>query len=188
MSILKVRIRLTYLAALLLASAALLSCTKESRELMYANQEERIEKFVVNQQSSNPDVRVVHNGGSTRVVISEGEGVEATARGKVSVYYAGYNFSSGSVGNSTLFATNSKDFASSAGWNLTDESVFVPLEIDLTDKDVLDGLRYGLEGVREGEECYILFSGKYAFGKSKIGTIPANAPLAFRIWVQKVEN
>ena len=64
----------------------------------------------------------------------------------------------------------------------------MPLEIDLTDKDVLDGLRYGLEGVREGEECYILFSGKYAFGKSKIGTIPANAPLAFRIWVQKVEN
>jgi FKBP-type peptidyl-prolyl cis-trans isomerase len=189
MSILKVRIRLTYLASLLLASTALLSCTKESRELMYANQEERIEKFVVNQQSSNPDVRVVHNGGSTRVVISEGEGVEATARGKVSVYYAGYNFSSGSVSNSYLFATNNKDFASSVNWKLTDDSLMSePLEIDLADKDMLEGLRNGLAGVREGEECYILFSGKYAFGKNKIGTIPANSPLAFRIWVQQVEN
>lgn len=184
------RIRIKYLASVLLASAALLvSCTKESRELMYANQEERIGKFVENQQRSNPDVRVVHNGGSTRVVISEGEGVEATARGKVSVYYAGYNFSSGSVSNSYLFATNNNDFASSINWKLSDDTLMSePLEIDLTDKDFLEGLRNGLAGVKEGEECYILFSGKYAFGKNKIGTIPANSPLAFRIWVQKVEN
>lgn len=184
------RIRLTYLASLLLASAALLvSCTKESRELMYANQEERIGQFVENQQSSNPDIRVVHNGGATRVVISEGEGVEATARGKVFVYYAGYNFSSGSVSNSYMFATNNKDFASSINWKLSDDTLMSePLEIGLTDKGMLEGLRNGLEGVKEGEECYILFSGKYAFGKNKIGTIPANSPLAFRIWVQQVEN
>ena len=184
------RIRLTYLASLLLASAALLvSCTKESRELLYANQEERIEKFVDSQRSSHPDIRVIHNGGFTRVVVSEGEGVEATARGKVSVYYAGYNFSTGSVSTSNLFATNNKDFATSINWNLSDDTLMSePLEIDLTDKDVLEGLRNGLAGVKEGEECYILFSGKYAFGKSKIGTIPANSPLAFRIWVQKVEN
>ena len=181
--------KIRYTVTLILASAmALVSCTKESRELMYANQETKIESFVQKRQAENPEARVVYNGGSTRVVVSEGTGVELTARGKVTVYYAGYNFSSGSVGNSSLFATNYKDFASSAGWKLSDESVFVPLEIDLTDKDVLDGLRNGLEGVREGEECYILFSGKYAFGKSKIGTIPANSPLAFRIWVQSVEN
>jgi FKBP-type peptidyl-prolyl cis-trans isomerases 1 len=172
----------------LAASLFSISCTKESRELLYANQEEKIESFVSKQLSANPDTRVVHNGGATRVVTVEGEGMELTARGKVSIYYAGYNFSSGSVSNSTLFATNSRDFASSAGWKLTDESVFEVLEMDLTDKDILRGLRDGLEGVREGEECYILFSGKYAFGKSKIGTIPANSPLAFRVWVQSVEN
>ena len=181
--------RFRYVATLFLASAmALVSCTKESRELMYANQETRIETFVQKRQTDNPETRVIHNGGATRVVVSEGTGVELTARGKVTIYYAGYNFSSGSVSNSNLFATNYKDFASSVGWTLSDESVFVPLEMDLSDKDIIDGLRSGLEGVREGEECYILFSGKYAFGKSKIGTIPANAPLAFRIWVQQVEN
>lgn len=175
--------------ALLLAAALLApSCTKESRELLYANQEEKIEAFVTSQQGSNPDARVVHNAGSTRVVVSEGSGVELTARGKVSVYYAGYNFTSGSVVLSGLFATNNPDFAASMGWSLSDDSVFTPLELDLTDKGLLEGLRNGLDGVREGEECYILFSGKYAYGKSKIGTIPANSPLAFRIWVQKVEN
>lgn len=174
---------------LLLAVAMLLpSCTKESRELLYANQEEKIEAFVTAQTKSNPDIRVVYNGGATRVVAVEGDGMEATARGKVTVYYAGYNFTTGAVNKNTLFTTNYKEFAVSNGWALSDESVFVPLELDLSDKDLLDGLRDGLAGVREGEECYILFSGKYAFGKSKIGTIPANSPLAFRIWVQNVEN
>lgn len=174
---------------ILLAAAALaLSCTKESRELIYANQEAKIESFVEKQTASDPGIRVVRNGGATRVVMVEGEGPELTPRGKASVNFAGYNFTTGSVGSSTLFATNSRDVASASGWNLSDDSIFGTLELDLTDKGILQGLRDGLEGVREGEECYILFNGKYAFGKNKIGTIPANAPLAFRIWVLSVEN
>ena len=174
---------------ILLAAATLsLSCTKESRDLIYAGQEAKIESFVEKQTTSDPNVRVVHNGGATRVVMVEGQGPELTPRGKASVNFAGYNFTSGSVGSSSLFATNSRDVASASGWKLSDESVFGELELDLTDKGILQGLRDGLEGVREGEECYILFNGKYGFGKSKIGTIPANAPLAFRIWVLSVEN
>ena len=174
---------------ILLAAAALaLSCTKESRELMYANQESSIDKFVNKQLETDPDSRVIYNGGATRVVMVEGEGPELTPRGKATVNFAGYDFSSGSVGASSLFATNSRDVASASGWTLSDESVFEALELDLTDRNLLQGLRDGMEGVREGEECYILFNGKFAFGKSKIGTIPANAPLAFRIWVLSVEN
>jgi FKBP-type peptidyl-prolyl cis-trans isomerase len=173
---------------IILAAAVLfLSCNKD-RELLYANQEPKIESFVEKQLAANPDARVIHNGGATRIVTVEGEGPELTARGKASVYFAGYNFTSGSVSASGLFATNSRDLASSSGWSLSDDSVFEVLELDLTDKGLLQGLRDGMEGVREGEECYILFSGKYAFGKSSIGTIPANAPLAFRIWVLDVEN
>ena len=172
-----------------LAAAVLaLSCTKESRELLYVNQETKIESFVEKQLSTNPDIRVEHNGCATRVVMLEGEGPELTARGKALVRFAGYDFTSGSIGNSNLFATNNRDIASASGWNLSDESVYETLELDLTDKGLLQGIREGMEGVREGEECYILFSGKYAFGKNKIGTIPANAPLAFRIWVLSVEN
>ncbi|MDO5442790.1 MAG: FKBP-type peptidyl-prolyl cis-trans isomerase, partial [Bacteroidia bacterium] len=104
------------------------------------------------------------------------------------ILYAGYDFTGGSISNSKLFATNSMDFALSAKWSLSDSTVFAPLTVNLADKGVIEGLRLGLEGVKEGEECYILFSGKLAFGKEKNGTIPANSPLAFRVWVQNVEN
>ena len=171
---------------LLAAAALLLSCSKD-RDLMYSNQETRIESFVQKQLEADSTLRVVHKGGATRVVMVEGEGPELTPRGKATVNFAGYNFASGNIGTSSLFATNSRDMASS-GWTLSDESVFEALELDMTDKGLLQGLRDGMEGVREGEECYILFNGKYAFGKSKIGTIPANAALAFRIWVLSVEN
>lgn len=172
---------------LLAAATVILSCSKD-KDLLYANQETKIEAFVEKQVSADPAVRVVHNGSATRVVMVEGEGPELTARGKASVNFAGYNFTGGSIGNSSLFATNSRDVASASNWNLSDDSVFEVLKLDLTDKGLLQGLRDGMEGVREGEECYILFNGKYAFGKNKIGTIPANAPLAFRIWVLSVEN
>ena len=173
---------------ILAAAAALFSCTKESRELLYANQESKIESFIDKMKQTDSTIRVVYNGGATRVVMVEGEGPELTPRGKAKVNFAGYNFTSGNVGITELFATNSRDVASASKWTLSDESVFEVLELDLTDRNLLQGLRDGMEGVREGEECYILFNGKYAFGKSKIGTIPANAPLAFRIWVLSVEN
>lgn len=174
--------------ALVIAAACLMSCTKQNREMMYSAQETKIEKFVDGQLKSNPSLRVEYNGGSVRVVLNEGQGVELNARGKAGILYAGYDFTSGSLNNSYLFTTNSMDFALSAKWDISDDSVFEPLTVDLTDKGVIEGLRNGLEGVKEGEECYILFSGKHAFGKEKNGTIPANSPLAFRVWVQNVEN
>ena len=174
---------------ILLAAAALaLSCTKESRDLIYANQEAKIESFVDKQTASDPNVRVVRNGGSTRVVMVEGEGPELTPRGKASVNFAGYNFTGGSVGASSLFATNSRDVASASGWKLSDESIFEAIELDLTDKGLLQGLRDGLEGVREGEECYILFNGKHGYGKKKIAKVPSNAALAWHLWIKSVSD
>ncbi len=171
-----------------LLTTVLLSCTKENREMMYSSQETKIESFVNSQLKSNPDMKVVYNGGSVRLVLNAGEGVELNARGKVSIYFAGYDFSSGSINASKLFATNNYDFALSSGWEMPDESIYEPLLVDIADDNVIEGLRSGLTGVQEGEECYILFSGKHAFGKDKNGTIPANSPLAFRIWVESIEN
>lgn len=180
--------KLKHISLILLASALLSSCTKEEREKMYADQEKKIESFVDTQKKSHPDVRVEYNNGSTRVVVTEGSGLELNARGKASILFAGYDFTSGNLSAQTMFATNNYEFAMSNKWNLTDESVFEAIEIDMKDKDIIEGLISGLEGVREGEECYILFTGKYAFGKNELGTIPANAPLAYRIWVQTIEN
>lgn len=179
--------RILILAAAV-AAASLMSCTKQNREMMYSSQETKIESFVNGLLKSNPSMRVEYNGGSVRAVLNEGQGVELTARGKADILYAGYVFSGSSLTNSNMFTTNNMDFALSTKWDVSDSTVFTPLTVDLTDKGLIDGLRFGLEGVKEGEECYILFSGKHAFGKNKNGTIPANSPLAYRVWVQSVEN
>ena len=64
----------------------------------------------------------------------------------------------------------------------------MPVMLNLGEDELVEGLRNGLRGVRGGEECYILFSGKYGFGKKAFGTIPANSALAYHVWVESVSN
>lgn len=178
------KLREMAISCLLLAATVSASCTKDAMESVYAGQEKLIETFT----QSLDDALITRNGGSTRVTVSEGEGVELNARGKAVIYYAGYNFSSGQIAGTGLFATNREETAASANWELSGEKRFEPVELALTDKDLLAGLRSGLEGVREGEECYILFSSKYAFGGSRVGIVPPNTAIAFHIWVESIQN
>lgn len=173
-----------YMAALMLLAVIAASCKKEERELMFANQESKIESFVTKSLSDGSAVRVEYNGGSVRLVLTEGDDVDLNARGRVTFLYAGYNFTSGSISSSNMFATNNPDMK----WNVSDSTVFQPFSVDMADNDLIEGLRSGLVGVKSGEECYIIFSGKYGLGKNRLGTIPANAPLAYHLWIQNVEN
>lgn len=178
---------------------ALNSCTKESRELTYANQQTRIENFVKQFLGKNEGSIAIYQDGIVRIVVTPGEGDEARTADVVRFHYAGYDFSGGSVSKEVLFATNYREYAESVGWNLTGTSItsgklsdsepmFGVYSAALSGSELLEGLRIGLQGVKSGEECYILFNGKYGFGKAKVGTIPANAPLAFRIWVDSIEK
>ena len=73
------------IAAAALAVAA--SCMKQQGQSYYDNQESNIENFV----TAAKGLRTVQNGGSTRVVMVEGEGTDSlSASGIVSFYYAGY--------------------------------------------------------------------------------------------------
>lgn len=131
-------------------------------------------------------LRVVYNNGSTRLVREEGSGVMLEPDGSVSFYYAGYTFT-GSITKQNLFVTNHQPTAEASGFALTDPD-YELYEINLGEAELIEGLRNGLEGVRAGEMCEILFSGKYAFGNSTFGIIPANSALAFQIWVVGVSN
>lgn len=134
----------------------------------------------------NDSLRVVYNMGSARIIKKEGDGEELGSNGAVSFYYAGYIFS-GSVSNSNLFATNHQQTAETSGFSLSDQD-FNIFEVNLGETEMLEGLRNGLEGVKAGEECEILFSGKYGFGKHTFGIIPANSALIYKIWVVGVSN
>ena len=127
-----------------------------------------------------------HNNGSNRVIMSQGTGPALKEGGRISFYYAGYIFN-GNLNASNIFATNNQAFAEENGWNVSDPDYEVKTAV-LAEGELLEGLLYGLEGVREGEVCLILFSGKYGYGKKHIGTIPANSALAFQIWVERVSE
>lgn len=167
-----------------LLAIACCSCIKEKLEMTYNKQEESIDKYI----SSNlkEDRTVTYNNGSARLTLVPGEGEELEADGTISFYYAGYIFK-GNLNSANMFATNHQETATAAKWTLTD-SDYAPLELNLTDGKLLEGVRNGLAGVKAGEECEILFCGKYGFGNSTFGMIPANSALAFKIWVVSVSN
>ena len=168
------------------------SCVKEQLEVTYNKQEDQIDSYITknmvvkNDEGTTDSLRVVRNGGSNRLVKVEVTGDELKADGHVGFYYAGYTFN-GSVSASNMFGTNHQATAEQAGWNLTDPD-YALMEINITDADLINGLKKGLEGVRAGEECEIIFSGKYGFGNNTFGMIPAKSALLYKIWVVSVTN
>ena len=169
------------------------ACTKEAVQMAYDKQETNIANFVEAQLKADKTATVTYKDGVVRVVLHDTlhrEGLMAdTLRsgGTVSFYYAGYTLSGASVNSSNLFATNHRKTADAAGWRLSDTTAFNIQTITL-DNHLLEGLQRGLEGVRNQDECYILFSGKYAFGSRKQGTIPARSALVYHIWVESISN
>ena len=180
------RMMKTIRTIILLATVMMLgtSCVKEKLTLAYNKQEESIDKYVAN--SLKDEVRVTYNNGSARLTLKEGEGEELKADGSVAFYYAGFTFK-GSLTAASMFGTNHEPTAQAYKWNVTDPD-YNALEVNLKDGRLLEGVRNGLVGVKAGEECEILFCGKYGFGNSTFGIIPANSALAFKIWVVSVSN
>lgn len=168
---------------MILAVTMAASCVKTKIEGIYNRQESQIDSYLSKYEN---DHRVVRNGGANRLVLSEGQGEELSSSGSVSFYYAGYMFS-GSVSASNLFVTNHQATADQVGWELTDAD-YALYEINLKDTQLLPGLKDGLKGVKAGEECEILFSGKHGFGNKPFGIIPANSALLYKIWVVAISN
>lgn len=166
------------------------SCMKEKLEMTYTNQEAKIDQYINSNRftdsSKTDSLRVVYNGGATRLVLTEGTGEELNGNGTAAIYYAGYMFN-GSKTNANLFTTNHEDTAKNAGWQLTDEN-FGIYQFNMSDVRLIEGLKNGLIGVRGGEHCQILFSGKYGFGDEAFGIIPANSALLYEIWVEAISN
>ena len=171
---------------LLMAGMISVSCVKEKLELTYTKQEDSINKYIEAALSKDENCTTVNNGGSNRLTLVQGEGEELKPEGSLTFYYAGYTFS-GSVNPSDMFTTNREASANDAGWDLTDGE-YDALTLNLADDRLIPGLKMGLEGVKAGEECEIIFTGKYGFGNKTFGMIPANSALLYKIWVVSISN
>ncbi len=162
-------------------------CTKQL-ESAYDGQEKSIQSIVQSLERSTPDASTEYLDGSVRVTVTHGEGEALKEDGAVSFYYAGQYISGSSLSPSTLFATNYDVYANSVGWKITDTTAFKIRTVNLAKDDLVEGLRNGLAGVKAGDECYVLFSGKHGFGKKKIANVPSRAALAYHLWIKSVSN
>ncbi len=154
----------------------LCSCAKEDRNLMLINQEEAIDRYI----SSQKDVRIARNGGSNRLVFTEGKGTDSLEVGDVvNFYYAGYIFSNG---KGSMFATNNPQVAQNSNFPLSGG-----VESKVVGKgEMIDGLDKGLVGVRAGEMCQIVFSAKYGYDNEAVYNVPKMSPLIFEVWVESI--
>lgn len=185
------RNKIINLGLCLLVCISAVSCMKEKRENTYNAQESKIDQYVESNRfikgpNGTDSLSVIYNGGATRLILTEGTGENLKANGTVSFYYAGYTFT-GNKSVANLFATNHEETAVAAKWELTDAD-YQLVTMALAESDLIQGLSDGLTGVKSGEHCQILFSGKYGYGKKPFGTIPANSAVLFEIWVEAVSN
>ena len=114
-------------------------------------------------------------------------GILIDTKGPEVLYYGCFIFSGTTLSFTNLVATNSKELARQAGWKLTDESRY-KLDTLTLDNSLLPGLAAGLVGVQPEDEGYILFTGKYGYGGSQKGTIPARSALAYYFWIENISN
>jgi len=179
---------------ILLILVVLAACSKQSLQVTYDKQITNIESFIQNLLNKDPDARLIkEEEGVYRVnlhdtldrVLNRTDSLEWG--GEVSLYYACFVLSSSTLSNSNLVATNLKELAEQAKWNLSDESIF-KLDTLKLDNNLVPGLAKGLKGVQPLDEGYILFTGKYGYGKAERGTIPARSALAYYYWIENISN
>lgn len=179
---------------ILLILVVLAACSKQSLQVTYDKQITNIESFIQNLLNKDPDARLIkEEEGVYRVnlhdtldrVLNRTDSLEWG--GEVSLYYACFVLSSSTLSNSNLIATNLKELAEQAKWSLSDESIF-KLDTLKLDNNLVPGLAKGLKGVQPLDEGYILFTGKYGYGKAERGTIPARSALAYYYWIENISN
>ena len=173
-----------------LALALVAACSKQALQTTYDKQSGYIENFVQNMMKADSSATLRENGGSYRLLLHDTLDVRRDSLregGLVSLYYACFTLTGSSVTAGNLVATNLKQMAQAANWKLTDTTRY-KLDTIRLDNTLLPGLHNGLEGVQAGDEGYILFTGKYGYGNTERGTIPAKSALVYQIWIENVKN
>ena len=135
-----VRTLLCAIAALPLLAA---SCSKDT-DAMYSKQEKYIEEIVGTLVGTYPEATVDYPGEIVRVTLASGDGEALAKDGKVTLYYAGYRITGGSISASNLFRTNLEELATEVKWATTDPDAFNELTIDMAEDGLIEGLRKGL--------------------------------------------
>ena len=178
------------LAAALLLALCLAACTKQSEQSTYDKQATFIESFVSARMKEDTTATLHRNDGAYRLTLHDTLSQDRDSLrwgGSVALYYGCYTLTSASINASGLVSTNLEVLAQQSKWNVTDTTRF-KLDTLVLDKSLVDGLAKGLEGVQPLDEGFILFTGKYGFGKVDKGTIPARSALVYYYLIESIDN
>ena len=177
-------VKLTILCLML----TLVGCTDKEVELKYISQEEQIDNYIKSQFDTLTPI--ARNNGANRITLAQTKEVLDTVTGimptvntlekgdSIKFFYAGYIFNNGPQ---TLFHTNNPEISKFYGDTL-------PKSLRYGFEDIILGLEYGLEGIKDGEEALIIFSGKYGFQNEPMYSVPAASPLLYHIWVEDIKK
>lgn len=182
--------RSTLIFSAVLAAALVAACTKQSLQTTFDKQTTYIENFISARMKADTNATLTISGGAYRLTLHDTLPAQRDSlqRGcKVSLYYGCYTLTSASISTSNLVATNLKELAKQAGWTLSDTTRF-KLDTLTLDSSLLTGLADGLVGVQPKDEGFILFTGKYGYGKNERGMIPALSALAYYFWIDEIFN
>lgn len=150
--------RLSYILALVL----LLSSCESQLANTAITQDEKITSFI---ESKYPDTPVIFNGGVNRIVLEEGDSTHFAVPGDlVNFSYVGYLFS-GSIGSA---------FTSGDAIHI------------LGEREMIQGLELGIEGMCPGEKSYIVFSCKYGYDNTVAG-IGRDQALLFEVLMSDIK-
>ena len=173
-----------------LAAAAIAACTKQSLQTTFDKQTSYIESFLTARMKTDSTATLTRNGGAYRLNLHDTlpQRPDSLQWGqKAALYYGCFTLTSASLTSSNLVATNLKELAQQAGWSLSDTTRF-KLDTLTVDGALVAGLADGLVGVQPRDEGYILFTGKYGYGKSERGMIPALSALVYYFWIEDIFN
>lgn len=185
--------RSTLLSAALVAACCAVSCMKQALKTTYDKQSTFIESFVKAKMDADSTATLTRTGEAYRVTLHDtlDRVLHRTDsldwNGQVALYYACFTLTSANITASNLVATNLKQMADAAGWELSDTTRY-KLDTLTLDKTLPEGLRNGLYGVQPYDEAFVLFTGEYGFGDSERGTIPARSALVYQIWIASIDN
>ena len=174
---------------ILLSVIALGACTQQALQTTYDKQTTNIESFISAQMKADETATLTRTGGAYRLTLHDTLDPTRDSlgwNGSVTFDYALYLLTGSSISASNLVSTNVESVAKAAGWDLSDKSQFQPVTLNMKD-DILEGLKMGLFGVQPDDEAFILFTGKYGFGSSEQGTIPAKSALVYHVAIHSIE-
>lgn len=174
----------------LLGVALLAACTRESLQSTYDKQATYIDNFITSTLQSDTNATLTRNGGACRINLHDtlDAGRDSLRPGgKAALYYGCFLLTGATVSTSNLVATNLRELADAAKWELSDTTIY-KLDTIVLDKSLVPGLMDGLAGVQPLDEGYILFTGQHGFGNVQRGTIPARSALAYYFWIENISN